>query len=85
MNEYTMVVRSMRLVLFSRGLYLLTKILTIGTLVALAIVLALTGKLMLTEGMLIWFIYSYTDGKIDMLVAVYDELRSVLKRLDPND
>ncbi len=85
MNEYTMVVRSMRSVLFSRGLYLLTKILTIVTLVALAIVLALTGKLMLTEGMLIWFIYSYTDGKVMMLKDVYNTMRGYLERLDPND
>ncbi len=85
MNEYTMVLKSMRLVLFSRGLYLLTKILTIVTLVALAIVLALTGKLMLTEGISLYIVYVYTDGKVMMLKAVYDDLRIMLKGLDPEE
>ncbi len=85
MNEYAMVVSSMRSLLISRGLYLLTKLLTIFTLAALSVLAVTTGNVMLTEGVLVWFIYSYTDGKVMMLKAVYDELRSVLKRLDPEE
>ncbi len=85
MNEYTIVVRSMRSVLYKRGLYLLTKIVAMATLVSLAFVLALTGKLMVAEGISLYIVYVYTDGKVMMLKAVYDELRIMLKGLDPEE